>query len=306
MTRPLRLEFSGAIYHVTSRGDRQEPIFRTDGDRHAWLGVLATVCARFRWNVHAFCLMGNHYHLLVETPDGNLARGMRQLNGEFTQRFNFRHRIVGHLFQGRYKAILVQRQTYLLALSRYVVLNPVRAGMVTSADLWPWSSYSMTCCDALAPEWLDTHWLLSQFGEERGAAVHAYRDFVASGRGAASPLLGTRHQLVLGDDAFVKRFYAGEMLTHRTETSRTQKRGVALALHEYRGNCATAGEAMARAYLSGAYTMPEIAEHFTVHYRTVSRAVKKFEADSCALRSPSPPECPNVRPDPSQMSECQT
>jgi putative transposase len=296
MARPLRLEFAGAIYHVTSRGDRQEPIYRNDGDRYAWLSILASVCARFHWNIHAFCLMGNHYHIVVETPDGNLARGMRQLNGEYTQRFNFRNSVIGHLFQGRYKAILVQRQTYLLALSRYVVLNPVRAGMVASADQWPWSSYSMTCCDAPAPGWLDTHWLLSQFGEQRGAAVHAYRDFVASGRGTASPLINTRHQLLLGDDDFVKRFNSGEMLIHKTETSRTHKKGVALALHEYRASFDIEGEAMARAYLSGAYTMSEIAEHFAVHYKTVSRAVRNFETTCCA----------NVRPDPARMSECQT
>lgn len=296
MARPLRLEFAGAIYHVTSRGDRQEAIYRNDGDRHAWLGILAAVCARFRWNIHAFCLMGNHYHIVVETPEGNLARGMRQLNGQYTQRFNFRNSVVGHLFQGRYKAILVQRQTYLLALSRYVVLNPVRAGLVASADHWPWSSYSMTCCDAPAPQWLDTDWLLSQFGEQRGTAVHAYRDFVASGRGAASPLLSTRHQLLLGDEDFVKHFSAGEMLTHKTETSRTQKKGVALALHEYRTSFGSAKEAMAAAYLSGVYSMTEIAEHFAVHYQTVSRAVRNFEAVSCV----------NVRPDPTNLSDCQT
>jgi putative transposase len=296
MARPLRLEFAGAIYHVTSRGDRQEAIFRNDGDRHAWLGILASVCARFRWNVHAFCLMGNHFHIVVETPEGNLSRGMRQLNGEYTRCFNFRHATVGHLFQGRYHSILVQRQTYLLALSRYVVLNPVRAGMVTSPEKWPWSSYPMTCCDAPAPEWLDTEWLLSQFGEHRSVAVHAYRDFVANGRGAASPLLNTRHRMLLGDDEFVKRFDVGELLVHKTETSRTQKKAVTLALHEYRASFDDAREAMARAYLGGAYTMAEIAEHFSVHYKTVSRAVKNLEAVSGT----------KLRPDPSKMSQCQT
>jgi REP element-mobilizing transposase RayT len=296
MARPLRLEFPGAIYHVTSRGDRQEAIFRNDGDRHAWLRILASVCARFRWNIHAFCQMGNHYHLVVETRDSNLARGMRQLNGEYTQRYNFRNAMVGHLFQGRYKAILAQRQTYLLALSRYVVLNPVRAGMVLSPERWPWSSYTMTCCDAPAPEWLDTDWLLSQFAGQRSAAVHAYREFVAAGRGGASPLTNTRHQLLLGDDDFVKQFSAGETLVDKTETSRSQKKGVALALHEYRGCFNDKREAMARAYLGGAYTMAEVAEHFAVHYKTVSRAVRNFEAALCA----------KVRPDPSKMSDCQT
>ena len=296
MGRPLRLEFSGAIYHVTSRGDRQEPIFLNDGDRHAWLRIIASVCERFQWTIHAFCQMGNHYHLVVETLNGNLARGMRQLNGEYTRRFNFRNAMVGHLFQGRYKAILVQRQTYLLALIRYVVLNPVRARMVTTASAWPWSSYSMTCCDVPAPNWLDTDWLLSQFAEQRSSAVHAYREFVAAGRDGASPLVNTRHQLILGDDDFVKRFFAGEALVDKTETSRSQKKGVSLALHEYRACFGHRREAMARAYLDGAYTMAEVAEHFSVHYKTVSRAVRGFEADRCA----------NVRPDTSHMFDCQT
>jgi REP element-mobilizing transposase RayT len=296
MARPLRLEFAGALYHVTSRGNRQEAVYRNDGDRHAWQQTLASVCTRFRWNIHAFCQMGNHYHLVVETPDGNLSRGMRHLNGEYTQRFNFRNTTAGHLFQGRFHAILVQRQTYLLELSRYVVLNPVRAGMVATPSGWPWSSYGMTCSDVPAPAWLTTDWLLSQFGAQRSEAIHAYREFVAAGRGLQSPLVNIRHKLVLGDEEFVKRLTAGEILVDQTETSRPQKKGVARALHEYRGSFDDRREAMARAYLDGAYTMAEIAEHFSVHYKTVSRAVRDFEAAPCT----------NVRPDPSQMSDCQT
>lgn len=296
MARPLRLEFAGAMYHVTSRGNRQEPIFRNDGDRHSWLRILASVCARFNWYVHVFCQMGNHYHMVVETPNGNLSRGMRQLNGEYTQRFNFHHGIVGHLFQGRYKAILVQRQTYLLALSRYVVLNPVRAHLVASPSAWPWSSYAMTCDDAPAPDWLHTDWLLGQFSDKRGVAVHAYREFVAAGRDMASPLANTRHQLVLGDEEFVRRFGGGALPVDKAETIRTHKQAVALALHEYRANFEDRREAMARAYQSGAYTMAEVAEHFSVHYQTVSRAIRYFEAA----------ECVNVRPDPTPMRETQT
>jgi REP element-mobilizing transposase RayT len=144
MARPLRLEFPGALYHVTSRGDRQEAIFHTDAEREIWLAVLAEVCARFNWDVHAFCQMGNHYHLVVETIDGKLARGMRHLNGQYAQWINRRRAIAGHLFQGRYHAVLVQRDSYLLELARYVVLNPLRAGLVAALDDWRWSSCAMT------------------------------------------------------------------------------------------------------------------------------------------------------------------
>ena len=134
MARPLRLEFAGALYHVTSRGDRLEDIYNSDEDREAFLEVLAEVCARYNWKCHAYCLMSNHYHLLVETPDANLSKGMRHLNGVYTQRFNREHKEAGHLFQGRYKAILVDKKNYLLELARYIVLNPVRAEMVRVAE----------------------------------------------------------------------------------------------------------------------------------------------------------------------------
>jgi len=141
MARPLRLEFAGALYHVTARGDRREPIHEDDADRSAFLDIFGTVVEDFNWVAHAYCLMGNHYHLLVETPDANLANGMRQLNGTYTQWSNRTHHRVGHLFQGRYKAIVVDKDAYLLEVYRYIVLNPVRAKMVKSVADWPWSSH---------------------------------------------------------------------------------------------------------------------------------------------------------------------
>ena len=141
MVRPLRLEFPGALYHVTSRGDRQEVIYKGDDDRWLYFEVLREVYRRYRWRVHAYCLMDNHYHLLIETPDANLSQGMRHLNGVYTQRYNRQHGRVGHGFQGRYKAILVQKDSYVLELARYIVLNPVRVHLVREAKDWPWSSY---------------------------------------------------------------------------------------------------------------------------------------------------------------------
>ena len=170
MARPLRIELPGALYHVTSRGDGREDIYLGDADRRAFLTLLGEVCERFNWWGHAYCLMTNHCHLLVETPDGNLSKGMRQLNGVYTQSTNRRHGLVGHLFQGRFKAILVERDAYLLALARYVVLNPLRAGMVPAAGDWAWSSYRAMVGQASAPAWLETDWLLGQFGEERAGA----------------------------------------------------------------------------------------------------------------------------------------
>jgi putative transposase len=171
MSRPLRLEFAGALYHVTSRGNRREDIYESDSDRQSFLNVLGDVCARYNWSCHAYCLMGNHYHLLIETPDANLSKGMRQLNGVYTQIFNRANNRVGHVFQGRYKAILVEKQSYLLELSRYIVLNPVRAEMVRSAKDWRWSSYRAMAGQAKAEACLDVEWLLASFGGVKSNAI---------------------------------------------------------------------------------------------------------------------------------------
>jgi putative transposase len=144
MARPLRIEYDGALYHVTSRGNERKAIFKDDTDRELFLSTLAQVTERFHWTCHAYCLMDNHYHLVIETPDGNLSKGMRQLNGVYTQTFNRRHHRVGHLFQGRFKGILVQKESHYLEVCRYVVLNPVRAKAVKHPREWAWSSYRAT------------------------------------------------------------------------------------------------------------------------------------------------------------------
>ncbi len=178
IARPLRIEFAGALYHITSRGDRREAIFEDDEDREAFLDVLAEVVERYNWICHAFCLMTNHYHLVIETVEGNLSQGMRQLNGVYTQASNRRHNRAGHLFQGRFKGILVDKDAYLLELSRYVVLNPVRAGMVDTPAQWRWSSYRAMMGQAPVPKWLAVDGLLSQFGAVREQARRHYQHFV--------------------------------------------------------------------------------------------------------------------------------
>ena len=187
MARPLRIEFSGALYHVTSRGHGREDIYMDDIDRETFISVLSHVCDRFNWVVHAYCLMSNHYHLLIETPDSNLSKGMRQLNGVYTQAFNRYHDRVGHVFQGRYKAILVQKESYLLELARYIVLNPIRAEMVRAAKDWRWSSYRATAGLIDSPNWLHIDWLLSAFSGKRNQAVQRYRAFVQEGKRLPSP-----------------------------------------------------------------------------------------------------------------------
>jgi REP element-mobilizing transposase RayT len=277
MTRPLRLEFAGALYHVTSRGDRRLAIYRDDYDRKVWLEILERACKRFNFVIHAYCQMGNHYHMLVETPDGNLSQGMRLLNGHYTQHFNRRYRAVGHLFQGRYKAILVQKESYLLELTRYVVLNPLRAGVVQSLEDWPWSSHRYLMGEGGAPDWLDTEWLLGRFGSARSLAVQGYHQFVMDGIGSGSPLRAVRHQLILGDTAFVRQHHGLISDAPLRDVSKAQRRMVALSLAEYRRQFPDRDQAMAKAYFSTAFTMTQIGSFFGVSSTTVSRAVRKFE-----------------------------
>lgn len=277
MSRPLRLELAGGLYHVTSRGDGREDIYLADADRLAWLDVFGQVCKRFNWVCHAWCQMSNHYHVLIETPEANLAQGMRQLNGVYTQRFNRAHARVGHVFQGRYKAILVERDSYLLELARYVVLNPLRARMVTRLEDWPWSSYLATCGQAHAPEWLQTDCIVAQFGRQRASAIRKYVEFVHEGARLPSVWTQLQGQIYLGSEGFVKKMQEQiEKKPTLDEIPRAQRRALTQALTDFE-RCYPRNEAMARAYLSGQHTMLAIAAHFGVHYSTVSRVVKAYE-----------------------------
>ncbi len=205
MARPLRLEFPGALYHLTARGNRQEDIFLDDSDRQTFLDLLAKEIRQQHWRLYAYCLMGNHYHLLIETPEGNLVAGMRRLNGVYTQAFNRRHERVGHVFQGRYKSILVDKDAYLLELVRYIVLNPVRARMVKRVEDWPWSSYRATAGKVAAPDWLNAQWVWRQLGDDAASGQRAYRRFVQAGLGGPSPWQALRCQIYLGGDKFLAR-----------------------------------------------------------------------------------------------------
>jgi len=276
MARPLRLEFAGALYHVTSRGDRREDIYLTDSDRKAFIGLLGEVCEQFNWRVQAYCLMSNHYHLLLETVEGNLAAGMRQLNGVYTQDFNRAHGRVGHVFQGRYKAILVDSDCYLLELARYVVLNPVRAGMVGEVVEWPWSSYRAMLGE-LAPGWLAVDSLLACFGPETHPARESYCRFVQEGLNRASPWMYLRGQIFLGSDAFVEAMQA-RISTQQDSRSlreipKAQHRAPAQPLAWYASNYADRNQAIREAYRTGSYTMEAIAAHFGLHYSSISRIV---------------------------------
>ena len=285
MARPLRIEFPGAVYHVTARGDRREPIFVDDEDRRALLEIVAQALSRFDAEVLSYCLMGNHYHFVLHTRQGNLSLLMRHINGVYTQAFNRRHNKVGHLFQGRFKAILVDRDAYLLEVCRYVDLNPVRARMVRKPEAWAWSSYRAHVGGVPAPAWLDTAGL---HGYLLGRAVRSpadsrraadrYARLVASVPDASLWDSSLRQQIYLGDEDFVSRMQALAEPRNSTDADipKVQRRK-GRALTQWLGSCETREEALYKAHTVGALTMSAIARELGLSVSRVSRLIARAE-----------------------------
>ena len=280
MARPLRLEYEGAVYHVTSRGNAGTAIFLNDADRARFLEVLGTVVDRFGWICHAYCLMTNHYHLLIETPQPNLSRGMQHLNGVYTQWFNRQHSRAGHLVQGRFKSIVVEKESHLLELARYVVLNPVRAKMVRSARHWRWSSYRATAGQVDPPGFLTTDWLLSQFARSRGKAIRAYRDFVRQGKGV-EVWENVTAGVLMGSDAFVHSLkpLLGDVEGNR-EIRREERLAMRPTLKELFSDVTdkpTRNEQIHAAVRKHQYRLKEVGDHLDLCYSTISVIAKRVD-----------------------------
>ena len=280
MARPLRIEYDGAVYHITSRGNQKKLIYKDDQDRQSFLDILQQVNFRYNWICHAYCLMNNHYHLVIETPDGNLSKGMRQLNGVYTQAFNRRHKRVGHIFQGRYKAILIQKESHLLEVCRYVALNHVRARISEKPEQWKWSSYLGTAEKKKAHPCLVPDWILYQFGKMRMRAQRNYREFVYEGIGGKKLWNEVRGQSLLGEDDFIESLIGyikgyeeiEEIPREQRFLSRPHLRevfNVKVLSDKKKRSCV-----MHLAHVEYGYTLKEIAVHLGVHYTTVSKYVK--------------------------------
>ncbi len=263
-------------------GNARHKIYSDEEDRAIFLATLAWVVERFGWLCHAYCLMDNHCHLLIETPEANLSRGMRQLNGVYTQRFNRRHHKVGHLFQGRYKAILVERDSYLLELARYIVLNPVRAKMDKTPASYPWSSYRSTMGLAPIPPSLTTDWVLGQFAKTKPVARKRYAEFVHAGIGKVSPWKELKGQVLLGGESFVQeiapQLNKNKAITEIPKYQRQLQRSALKTLPEgVAKSKAARDDAMAQAYLKYGYTLAELSKEVNLHYATISRMIKALE-----------------------------
>ena len=281
MARPLRVQFPGGLYHVSARGNEQKLIFADDVDCVSFLRVLASVVERYHVLCHAYCLMNNHYHLLLETPDSNLSHAMRQLNGVYSQRFNRRHGRTGHLLGGRFHAVVVHRDAHLREVSRYIVLNPVRAGLVDDPAAWCWSSYLATVGEALVPSFLTIEWLLGLSGmTERGGAQRAYGEFVRRGLDEM-PEVPTRLDSSVGVPrprvALHPGFKAGGRLG---EIPRAQRFAGRPTLNEVFLGVASRADRNARCALavrSFGYTLRELADFLDLHYATISRVLQQSD-----------------------------
>jgi len=284
MARPQRLEYPGAIYHVTSRGNEFKKIFLDSEDREFFLSTLSRVAKRFSWICHAYCLMNNHYHVVVETLDGKLSIGMRQLNGIYTQNFNRRHGLVGPAMQGRFKAILVERDTYLLEMCRHVVLNPVRTRTVRHPAEYPWSSFQSTCGFLPKPDFLSTEWILRQFGKQKKRAEKLFHEYVMTGIGRPSPWAELRRQILLGGEQFVETMTGllndASKIRDFQLRERRAKRPSLSRLFAKVADKAHRNRAIRAAHVEHLYSLSEIGDFVGLHFATVSKIANMDEADS--------------------------
>jgi len=296
MSRPLRLQLPGGIYHVTARGNARRPIFEDDDDCARFLIVLASTVARHRVLCHAYCLMGNHYHVLVQTPEPNLSLAMRHLNGVYTQWFNRRHERCGHVLQGRFGAQLVDGDAYLREVCRYIVLNPVRAGLVAHPRDWRWSSFRATAGETAVPGFLSVDWTRNLSGARtQTEAIRRFVSFVEAEVGAPETAEDRfSSKPVVSDGALAEHLVDQcREAAHCIEFPRAQRFNSRPPLARIFESVLSKADRNARAVAAvrdHGYTMKEVADFLDVHYITVSRALA--DADRMLAME--------------QMSECKT
>lgn len=282
MSRPLRIEYEGALYHIISRGNAKQDIFLDKRDRDRFLNILSDAHKRYDFIFYSYCLMKSHYHLLVETPEGNISRGMRYINGVYTQYFNKKNGRVGHLFQGRYKSIVVDKESYLLELIRYIVLNPLRAKIVKDPEKYEWSSYQSIVGLSKRPEYLYTDFVLSQFSKEKKKAIEFFKRFVADGVGGEDPEKLLVGELILGNRKFINNLKnILKSKRDQKEIPRTQRYADKKSLDEIFKmevkEKIQRDKLIYKSYIEYGYTMKEVSEYLGVHYSTVSKAIKRVE-----------------------------
>jgi len=277
MSRPVRIEFPGANYHVSNYGFDGNDIFLDEEDYLVFLNVLDMAVSRFEWKLHAYVLLNDHYHLVIESPKANLSRGMRQLNGVYTQHFNRKHAENGSVFQGRFKSVLFEKGTYLKEICRHVVLNPVRLGTCSAPEKYRWSSFKATAGLIKGASFLNYTDVLAEFGKRQKDNQRKFKKFVKEGVGEESPLDQRSNQVLLGSDRFLRDMQSrlsGQRLAKRGPQRAGKRqsldvlfRGVDQKSRDQRNLL------IQKAHIEHGYTLMEIGEHTNLHYTTVSKVV---------------------------------
>jgi len=279
MSRPIRIEFPGAHYYVTSRGMNDKAVFRDTEDRAVFLNVLSGVVERFGWLIHSYVMLDSHYHLVLECPQANLSRGMRQLNGVYTQHFNRRHEADGPLFQGRFHSVLFEAKEYLVPLCRHAVLNPVRLKLSGSAQQYRWSSHRAVAGQIQKPGFLHDEKLLGSFGKRAKGSQKKYCDYVKLDSGDASPLEARRGQVLLGSATFLAEMQPilnGEKMAKRGPKRAQRRRSLPVLFKNVENKTRAERNAQIRkAHIDHSYTLMEIGEFLGLHYTTVSKVVNR-------------------------------
>jgi len=276
MSRQLRIEYPGAFYHVMSRGNARQNIFYNSKDYKLFLDILVDVADRYNWQCYGYCLMPNHYHLLLETPNANLSRGMRQLNGVFTQKINIAHRKVGHVLQGRYKAVIIEKQNYLGEVVRYIALNPVRAHLVGSPEMWPRSSYA----GSIGGESIfDDGLVLGLFDINRNKAKEELKKFVHAKIENQDIIQKIKTAVVLGSLEFVdsiKKYsiQSGKTVKEIKNKDRFFSRPTLEMIFSEVNNKQERNTQIVKANVDFGYAITEIADYIDLHYSVVSRIIK--------------------------------
>lgn len=278
----LRIQFEGALYHIISRGNQRKMIFLQDADRARYLKYLDATIQRFNWICHAYCVMGNHYHLMLETPDANLAKGMKYLNQIYSQYFNWKYNRVGHVFQGRYKSYVVQREAYLLDSCRYIVLNPWEAKLVEHPGQWPWSSYNATAGTIKPPPFLTTEWVLKMFGTKEKKAKEQYVRFVEADMDEKRTKLEYNYQIFLGSDEFAEKILQRYgPFSSMTDINNTQMGFGRPSLEELFHGTLTSKETRNKmiltAYRKYRYPLKQIAKYHNMNPNYLCEIIRKTE-----------------------------
>ncbi|MGQ0640971.1 MAG: transposase [Gemmatimonadaceae bacterium] len=274
MSRQLRLEFPGATYHVVARGNNRESIARDERDVAAFLASLGATCARYAWRVYCWCIMPNHYHLVLETTAATLSVGMRRHNSTYAQLFNKRYERVGHVFQGRFKALVVADETYLRTVLRYVELNPWRAALVRHPVEWPWSSIHLSFGYAPAPSWSAVREIWGLFGATENEGMARYREFLLDGMQSPPESLPVSHALVIGDDHAAVELQARVRHSQMSAEVPREQRYLAPSIDALFFQHNDVDEAIGDAYARG-FSLRAIASYLGLHYSTVSKIARR-------------------------------